>query len=52
MCLLYIKSVGGRVGALILGTGRRTSRALDREQFWAMVLGYGGECTAGVTDDA
>ena len=47
-----IKSVGWRVGALVLGTGRMTSRALDREQFWTMVLGCKGECTAGITDDA
>ena len=47
-----IKSVGERVGALVLGTGRRTSRARDREQFWTMELGCRGGCTACITDDA
>ena len=47
-----IKSVVGWVGVLVLGTGRRTSRALDREQFCTMVLGWRGLCTAGGTGDA
>ena len=29
------------MGGLVLETGRRTSRALGREQFWTMMLGCG-----------